>query len=204
LRTLLAVIFTVSVLLAIYVRFGGWPAGVAALLVLAVVAHLAGAVLGTRLRDQRGDESTRRRQTSGGANQLRKEDFAPASQLSSRRSLGWPMFACTISGGLLGMLGGMAFFAVILGESRRIELLLIGGLAFGVIGALASCAAYGFVQVTTTTLHQAVTHSKPNHPLPAQDRSDATPTHRVGESPSDIAHRPPQANDPAHRPNDIE
>src|SRR3954471_13353917 len=90
LRTLLAVVTACGVLFAL----GQWlpPMVIAGLAFLAVsiFCHVAGNAIGTRLRaigDRHEDATEEEREVR--IRRPKPQDFAPATQLGQRRSLGW-------------------------------------------------------------------------------------------------------------------
>lgn len=159
LRTLMLVVFCISAVLAVHVRFGALAASALTLAILAIGAHVAANAIGTKLRDHRGDESKRRtighREASSGG-ELSSENYAPTTRLGARSRQGWAAIIVTTAGSIMSTLAGMGLFAIVLGEESRLNLLLVGGLAIGVLGGIASFGAFSFMRVTSSALSQAV------------------------------------------------
>src|SRR5689334_25419533 len=106
LRTLLALVSACGVLLAL----GQWMSPIAvagiAFLALSIFCHVAGNCLGTRLReigDQPQFPADRSPRPRGRAT---PQDFAPATQLGSRHSLGWTIIVASSIGVTSGAIGG--------------------------------------------------------------------------------------------------
>jgi MFS family permease len=133
-----------------------------ALLVLfffAVVAHVAGNALGTRLR-RNGDT----RQSVNGADataasdeprRLCAADFAPTTSLSERFPLGLLIVVMTIFGALLGALVGGYVLAMINWERATWFSMVFGALFSGVLGGIAGFLASSFIRVMIGALLQA-------------------------------------------------
>lgn len=161
LRTMMLVIFCISGVLAVHVRFGALAASAVTLGILAIAAHVAANAIGTKLRDQRGDEGERRvRPQVEHAKPLEATDFAPTTRLSSRTRNGWLALIATSIGAVVSMAGGVALFSFVLGENARLNLLLVGGGAIGVLGGIAAFGAFSFFRVFSSAVTQAVRESK--------------------------------------------
>jgi hypothetical protein len=157
LRALLLVVTACAVLAAL----SQWvtPVVIACVifLVLCVIAHVAGNVIGTRLRELgshspasdvgRSGELTRAKPNSA--------DFAPPPRLGERQALGWPIFFATLAGIFSGAVGGVVWTLVSSRGPVGALNLGVGGLAFAVLGGIMSFAAFGFVQVGLSALRQA-------------------------------------------------
>src|SRR5262249_54585552 len=159
LRTLLGLVAACAALLAL--RQWLDPIVIAAIVffVLLVFFHVVGNYLGTRLRgigDDGGalDEALLTAKAPPGP-----KDFAPVTQLSQRRSLGWTIVVATSVGIASGAIGGglWTFFA---GQGQVGPLnIAVGVIAFAVLGGLAAFATVGFVQVLAGAIWQALTGS---------------------------------------------
>ena len=167
LRTLLLLVTACSVLLALERWFSLAPIAVAALLLLAlsIFAHVAGNAIGTRLReigdqpeDSGTDRATRFRQPQA-------RDFAPATQLSQRRSLGWTIVVATVTGAVAGGIGGGLW--TWLESSGPIGLLniAVGVVAFGVLGGIGAFTTVALMQVLGGAIWQAL-YSTPTDSRP--------------------------------------
>ena len=80
------------------------------LLALAVIGHVAGNALGTRLRQNGSrpvdEEGLDLPSAKPWPRALSPDEFAPATQLSRRSSLGRPIFVATVLGTIAGGIGG--------------------------------------------------------------------------------------------------
>jgi hypothetical protein len=167
LRTLLLLVTACAFLLALERWFSLAPIAVAALVLLAlsIFAHVAGNAIGTRLReigdqpdDGGADQAYRFRQPQAG-------DFAPATQLSQRQSLGWTIVVATITGTIAGGIGGGLW--TWLASSGPIGPLniAVGVVAFGVLGGIGAFTTVGLTQVLCGAIWQAL-HSAPTDSRP--------------------------------------
>lgn len=146
--------------LASYSLLGPSGAFALGLLVLAIVAHVAGNAIGMRLRQHGGkrDPAVEREAApfkGPEASRLGEHDFAPVTRLRQRDSLGKPIFYITALGSLAcAILGGYGL-ARLLGENATVANVGVGVLASGVLGAIWSFIAGSFLQVAGTALWQA-------------------------------------------------
>jgi len=158
LRTLLGLIAAIAVLLSL--RQWISPIAIAALAFLAasVFLHVAGNAIGTRLR-QIGDlPDARVEQLFPPARRPPQQEFAP-THLSRRSSLGWMIIAASSIGTASGAVGGGLWtFAASRGHVGAINI-VVGVIAFAVLGGMAAFATFAFAQVLSAALWQAMTAS---------------------------------------------
>jgi hypothetical protein len=164
LRTLLLAVTAIGMVLAL----GQWlpPITVACLvlLVLSIVAHVAGNAIGTRLREI-GDLPAQERDFFpwGGKPRTRPGagDFAPTTQLGRRSHLGWPIVIATFAGIIAGGIGGGLW--TLLASRGPVGPLNVGVgvVAFSVLGGIATFLLFGFVQVGIGAIRQASRQSQP-------------------------------------------
>jgi hypothetical protein len=135
-------------------RYGTPPA---LLMVLCVVAHVVGTKLGKRLRDngdrpvdEQGRPLPRMKRPP-----LKKQDFAPATRLSERYSLGWPLLLVTVLGALLGSGLGGGGLAWLNWERLNVSSLAFAVATCGLLGGMFGFWVGSFVQVVTTAGAQA-------------------------------------------------
>ena len=159
LRTMLLMVAGCGVILAI-VRLG-WLSpieiGVLAFLAVSVFLHVAGNAIGTRLREI-GDRNSSFQDDEPPASprRPRPQDFAPATQLGQRQSLGWTIIVAISVGIMTGAIGGGLWtFLASRGQAGLVEI-AIGVIAFGVLGGIASFATVGFAQVLLGAIFQAM------------------------------------------------
>jgi membrane protein implicated in regulation of membrane protease activity len=168
LGTLMLWVAVMCVLFASF-AFLGPSGGIAlGLLVFAVLAHVAGNAIGTRLRQAR-QNATRQNAApadvsgaGGAARQRRPEihDFAPVTRLRSRDSLGKPIIFVTAAGALVAAGLGGAGLAAFLGERATLANVSLGVLACGVLGGIWTFAGFSFLQVAVGALWQASREKK--------------------------------------------
>lgn len=166
-RSLLALMFAVAVAILavreIHFRFGPAVAAVLILMVLSIFLHVAGAILGGRLRSS--EEVTNQDESEDGeevasrmVQPLRAEqgDFAPATQLSKQAPLKrQPVYYA------VGF--GSAFFAIVasivliwfMWDDLAIVSVLFGVVSAAVIGGLFGFLAGSFYQVVRDALDEA-------------------------------------------------
>jgi hypothetical protein len=165
LRTLLLLVAAIGVLLAL--RQWLDPIAIAAILFLAlsVFCHVAGNAIGTRLREI-GSQPSHAVDPLFSAERIRPQpqDFAPATQLGQRRSLGWTIIIATSAGITTGAIGGGFWTFLTSRGGPEILTIAIGVAAFGVLGGLAAFATVGFVQVLFGAIWQAMKPPSPVRP----------------------------------------
>ncbi len=132
------------------------------LLTLLIAAHVAGNVIGTRLREmgdhpvtKEGREVPPRRWNS----QVDQASFAPPSDLARRVSLGLPILIVSLAGVLAGGISGGLWGYLTAGSGGWTNI-VVGTIAFGFLGGFGSFAAFSFTQVILGAWRQA---SRPPH-----------------------------------------
>ncbi len=158
LRTLLILVTICGVLLALREWFDPIVLFALVFFALSVFCHVAGNAIGTRLR-QIGDSSDPGESDEpyrSVRSPPRPQDFAPATRLSQRHSLGWTIIIASSVGATSGAVGGGLWtFIVARGHARPFDI-AIGVIAFTVLGGLASFAVFGFAQVLFGAIWQAL------------------------------------------------
>ena len=177
LRTLLLVVTACGVLLGLERWFSLAPIAVAAivLLALSIFCHVAGNVIGTRLReigDRPNDDPSA--QGAGRFIHPQPHQFAPATELSRRQSLGWSTVAATMGGAALAAVGGGLWTWLTRNGPIGPLNVVVGTIAFGVLGGIAAFAIVGLTQVLLGAVWQALNSS----------HSDSQPPSPVGQSTS--------------------
>ena len=159
LRTLLLVVTACAVLFAM----AHWLAPIVwvgvLLLVASITLHVAGNAIGTRLREL-GDRPPPDDAASHLAARPQPLEFAPATRLSLRQRLGWVIQVATIAGTLSGGIGGGIWTWLSSRHPPGVAEIVIGVIAFGVLGGLAAFGAAAFTQVLLGAMWQAM------YPLP--------------------------------------
>lgn len=165
-------------------QWGLPPVAIAALILLAVsiFCHVAGNAIGTRLREigdrreSRFDVSPRR--TNDGP---QPHEFAPATQLGQRRSLGWVIVIATVTGTAAGGIGGGLWTWLFSNRPVGPFNVAVGVVAFAVLGGMAAFIMVGFVQVLLGALWQAM--QTPPALAPDEPSADGLP--RISKRPAD-------------------
>ena len=148
----------IAVLCALVTYFGMHSALILLLFALAVAAHVAGNALGTQLRAN-GDRPL----PSEDGTVVRKterhvptaDEFAPASELRRRSSLGFPIVIATVCGSLLTAAAGGLLMAVLLERTPTWTARIAGTVACGTLGGIWTFVAFSFIQVTGGAWRQA-------------------------------------------------
>jgi len=125
------------------------------LLVASIVAHVSGNAIGTRLRAN-GDRPLRLR--SPFASRSEPLPCAPATRLSERKTLGWPIVIATFGGLIAGGTGGGIWTIVTLHGATEPAAVAVGVIAFGILGGMAAFAAAAFSLVLGGAMWQALRH----------------------------------------------
>lgn len=158
LRTLLAIVTVCGALLALRQWFDPVVIFVLVFLAACVFCHVVGNAIGTRLRQigdlsnaMPPDDSYQRLRAPP-----RPQDFAPATHLSRRQSLGWAIIIASSMGATGGAIGGGLWtFMNARGRVGPFDI-VIGVIAFAVLGGLAAFAVFGFAQVLLGAIWQAL------------------------------------------------
>ena len=167
LRTLLWLVTACAVLLAVTHWLELSPLAVALLLLLAacIALHVTGNLLGTRLREI-GDRPEIRSIDDERAvgRQPRPEDFAPATRLSARQSLGWIIAVATLAGVITGGLGGGLWTAISSRGPISPFNIGVGVIAFAMLGGFAAFGVVALVQVLGGAICQALRGASDSRP----------------------------------------
>ena len=127
------------------------------LLALLIAAHVAGNVIGTRLReigDRPVTKEGREVPPRPFDRNIEQSSFAPPSDLARRISLGLPILIVTTAGVLTGGIGGGLWGYLSAGSDGWLNI-VVGCVAFGFLGGFGSFAAFSFTQVTLGAIRQA-------------------------------------------------
>ncbi|HZL90954.1 MAG TPA: hypothetical protein VFB96_21495 [Pirellulaceae bacterium] len=160
--SLRSLLLAVTLLAVVFALFNVLPPMVMAgliFLLISILAHMAGNAIGTRLRDSSSRSTTDETQGRGhlAAASLRVAPaLAAQTQLSQRRSLGWPVLAATGTGLLAGGGGGGAWTFYSSGPQLAAINIVVGAVAFAVLGGLAAFLIFSFAQVGVGALRQAL------------------------------------------------
>ncbi|QDU29784.1 hypothetical protein ETAA8_48990 [Anatilimnocola aggregata] len=164
LRTLLLVVSSLAVLLGLSQWLSPITLAAVILLVLSIVAHIAGNVIGTRLRAGRHAKSLAKIDPPDhAAISLRDDHFAPVSKLGRQHSLGWLPLVSAIVGLAIGALIGGVWTAILLHPSFDLFTIAIAAVAFGALGSFGGFLIVGFAKAGWDAWHEAATHSTAVH-----------------------------------------
>ena len=152
LRTLMLAFAALGVLFALANSLSPYAIFGLILLLLAIVAHVAGNSIGTQLRkigDFPSEEEAR------ASRKPEKIVFAPASRLSQKTSLGWTVLVVVFFSAMIGAVFGGLLFWHVLGARATWANLSLGIFAFTVIGAFLGFLSGSFLQVILTAQREA-------------------------------------------------
>jgi hypothetical protein len=127
------------------------------LLLLLIAAHVAGNVIGTRLReigDRPVTKEGRELAPQPLDGRVDRSNFAPTSDLARKISLGLPLLIVTVAGALTGGIGGGMWGYLAAGSDGWLNI-VVGSVAFGFLGGIGSFAAFSFTQVMLGAIRQA-------------------------------------------------
>src|SRR5262249_40918029 len=132
---------------------------------VSIFFHVAGNAIGTRLR-QIGDlpdvsnlEGPSPARRPPHPQDLRPQDFAPTTPLSRRSNLGWMIIVASSVGTTTGPVGGGLWtFAAGHGQVGPLNI-VVGVIAFAVLGGIAAFATFAFAQVLGGAIWQAIASS---------------------------------------------
>jgi hypothetical protein len=165
LRTLLMLMTGFCLMLVSYVWFGAYVAMLVGLFALAVLGHVAGNWLGTKLRDA-GDQhlppehAGQVTHSKARGKTLEPQHFAPKSNLHQRSPLPRYVIFTVLGGALLAALGGGLLVWLLNGPRATWSNVAAGGTAFGALGAMATFLVVAFLQAGWQALQQAVDEEK--------------------------------------------
>ena len=149
LGTLMWAIAGLCAVLALMNAVGPFASLVLALFLVAVIAHVAGNAIGTRMREN-GDANqwpSRRRRPSAA-------DFAPATTLRHRTPLRWTILVTATLGVIVGGTAGGLVLAHFNIHRATVANISFGALSFAVLGGLWGALIGSFVRVTIVALRQ--------------------------------------------------
>jgi hypothetical protein len=170
LRTLLWLVTACAVLLASSHWLELSPLAVSLLLLFAVAIalHVVGNCLGTRLRQIGDNPEIQKLDRDNSVRSPRPEDFAPATPLSVRQSLGWMIAVATLTGMITGGLGGGLWTAISSRGPISPFNIGVGVIAFSVLGGLAAFGVVALVQVLFGAIFQALRGTDRARPAPTR------------------------------------
>jgi hypothetical protein len=156
LRTLMWVVTLCAALAALAQWMSPIAVAAVVMLVLCIVAHVAGNSIGTKLRELGSRRQDADPERSGSIAKPRASDFAPATRLGQRYALGWPIVIATLVGTIAGGIGGGVWTLVASRGPVGPLNVGVGCVAFAMLGGLAAFLAFGFVQVGLGAIRQSM------------------------------------------------
>jgi hypothetical protein len=153
LRTMLLIVSSVAVLLGLSQWMSPISFAALLLLILSIIAHVAGNVIGTRLKEVQ--RARKKEEPEEPRASLRSEHFAPTTKLGGRQSLGWLPLGCGIGGFVIGAILGCAWTAYLLGSEFDWGTLALAALAFGALGGIGGFLVVGFSKAFWDAWQQA-------------------------------------------------
>jgi hypothetical protein len=143
LRTLLLAVSTAAILLGLSQWLSPIMLAAVIFLLLSILAHVAGNVIGSRLRDGRvANKAVREKHEHATA--LKEHHFAPVTKLGHRHSLGWLPLTITLLGFVLGAGIGGGWTAWLLRSDWDWFPVIVAACAFGALGAFGGFLVSGF------------------------------------------------------------
>ncbi len=154
--SLMAVMTLVALVLALSDVIGAYGTFWLVVFLVAVLAHVAGNSLGIQLREQGNRPLGRGEAVS--FRPARSVRYAPRTRLSDRSAVGFGVVAATLTGSLMGAIGGGYWLVHTLADQFTISSLLVALIAFAVLGGIWSFLTVGFVSVAVKAWRQSSRH----------------------------------------------
>lgn len=145
LRTLLICVSASAVLLSVAQWMSPITYAALLLLVLSIIAHVAGNVIGSRLRDGQAGQ-TAEQEKHEHVSSLHERHFAPVTKLGRRHSLGMLPLISAITGCCMGAGLGGGWTAVLTQRYFEWMPVIVAAVAFGVLGGLGGFLTAGFIK----------------------------------------------------------
>lgn len=155
LRTLLLAVSVAAVLLGLSQWLSPIYLAAIVFLLLSVLAHVAGNVIGSRLRDGRAAAKAVAEKHEH-ATSLKEHHFAPVTKLGHRNSLGWLPLAISFVGLILGATLGGGWTAWLLWRDFDWFPIAVAACAFGALGAFGGFLVSGFCKSLGDAWSEAV------------------------------------------------
>ncbi len=169
LRTMLLAVTFLAILLAVAKFWSAAAVVFFAFFLVAIVLHVAGNVLGTQLRQNRGGGKIPGRESRTQA--VVPTDVPPATRLGDKSALGQPIRILTIVLSILSAGGGCIWTWYQYGRNAGWENYLVAVVAFGLLGAIWSFLVIGFMQVRGGAFLQATRgHSREEQAVRERDQ----------------------------------
>ncbi|MEM8678117.1 MAG: hypothetical protein AAGF97_02075 [Planctomycetota bacterium] len=151
----------IALVLAIGQTQGPLLASVVALLALAVIAHVAGNAIGTRLRDE-GSQPMQAVQESR-PKTAESHHFAPTTQLSQKKRIGLPTLLISALFALTGAAAGGALLAHFNWNRLTVANLTLSVVSCGVLAGLWGFWLCSFAKVALHAWQEALRHESSEH-----------------------------------------
>lgn len=158
-RTLLTVVAGLCVVFAVWAAGGPVLAFVVILLLLAVIAHVAGNAIGTKLKEN-GNRRRAEQNEQPNIIELSGDHYAPQTKLGEKSSLGLTIILSTALGFLAGAVGGGGLLTYLNWEKIIWPSIALAAVACGVLGGLAGFMMSSFIHVTVVAHLHAWRHGR--------------------------------------------
>jgi hypothetical protein len=150
---MLLIVSSVAVLLGLSQWMSPISFAALLLLILSIIAHVAGNVIGTRLKAiERARKNVEPAEPRAA---LRSDHFAPTTKLGGRQSLGWLPLGSGIGGFVFGASLGSAWTAYLLAPDFDWGTLALAAVAFGALGGIGGFLVVGFTKAFWDAFQQA-------------------------------------------------
>ena len=159
--SLLGFMAAVALLVTAWQSLGPLWALVITLFALAILAHVAGNAIGTKLRDA-GRRSPGTAATPH-PKQAAAHHFAPATQLSRRKKMGWPTLIVSAGFALVGAIAGGALLAHFNWSRLTAANLTLSVVSCGVLSGLWGFWLCSFAKVALHAWQEALRHENSGH-----------------------------------------
>ncbi|WP_254510368.1 hypothetical protein [Anatilimnocola floriformis] len=154
LRALLLGVSCLAVLLGLWNWMSPITFAALLLLILSVLAHVAGNVIGSRLRDGQAGRRVEQEKHEH-ITDLHEDHFAPVTKLGHRHSLGIMPIISATTGAIIGAAVGGGWTAVLIQRSFEWLPVIIATIAFGVLGGLGGFLTVGFIKALNDAWSEA-------------------------------------------------
>lgn len=144
---------------------------------LTILAHVAGAHIGSQLKAGAARAPISPATDRPLVPRVKNLNFAKTTQLSQRKSLGWPLIICVAIGILGGGAGGALFARMVYPERAGWEHCILGAVTFAGLGGMVAFLIGGFLQTALYSLLEAIrpVEAQPQPKLPRTEPESRDP-----------------------------
>ena len=159
--SLLGLMAAVALLVTAWQALGPLWALVITLFTLAILAHVAGNAIGTKLRD--AGSRPARTVTAQHPQTAAAHHFAPTTQLSHKKRIGWPTLIVSAGLALVGAIAGGAVLAHFNWNRLTLANLTLSVVSCGVLAGLWGFWLCSFAKVALHAWQEALRHESSGH-----------------------------------------